>query len=472
MAPRAIRRLAGAILLAGLFLTAVPSSAEAPPDAPKPPRGALAPEEELKTFQLQAGYQIQLAAAEPQVVDPVAMAFDEHGKLYVAELRVYPNEGIARNPKPVSRIVCLEDKNGDGVYETSTVFAEGLRIPNSVMPYKGGLIVCDAPDILYLEDTRKTGKADKKTVLYTGFDLANIQMLPNGLQLGLDNWIHCMGGNGGNITCPAKKEFGPVNTRGRNFRFQLEVPGSLEMESGGGQFGLAPDDAGNWFTATNAQHLRQIVFPDRALARNPFLALPATTLDISDHGPACQVFRISPFEAWRVERTSRRKDDPVLSKRLPATELVPGGFATSACSPIVQGDRVYVCDPANNLIIGERLLANGVPFRAKRDDGAKADFLASTDNWFRPTCLVNGPIPGAIYVADFYREVIETPLSLPEDIKQKFNLQSRDRGRIWCITPKDPPAKAPSVLPAKMTSAELVAALASENRWLRMTARS
>jgi hypothetical protein len=151
------------------------------------------------------------------------------------------------------------------------------------------------------------------------------------------------------------------------------------------------------------------------------------------------VFRISPFEEWRVERTTRRKGGPD-AKRFPSTELVPGGYITSACSPCYYGlseplfperDRgcVYVCDPANNLITRDKLEPNGSIYKGKRiDDGV--EFLASTDSWFRPVHLTVGP-EGALYVLDFYREVIETPLSLPDDIKKRLNLESRQRGRIY-----------------------------------------
>src|SRR5205085_2418064 len=253
-------------------------------------------------------------------------------------------------------------------------------------------------------------------------------------------------------------------------------PGSLEPTSGGGQYGLTADDYQRWFTATNSQHLRQIVLPDHYLKRNPYLPVSSVTLDIPEHGAAAKLFRISPFEPWRVERTTRRAGGPDAS-RFPKTELVPGGYVTSACSPLVYtadlfGKEYYgnnfVCDPANNLVHRELLKENGAVFTAVRAYPDR-EFLASTDNWFRPVHLSTGP-DGAMYVLDFYREVIETPLSLPDDIKKQLNLASRARGRIWRVRPSGEHKLARPALD-KETAEQLVQHLADDNAWWRTTAQ-
>ena len=476
---RAIRLLGYSFLFLGALGCLIPiglCTDDQPASLAGPP--AKTPDEEKKTFQIAPGFQIDLVACEPQVIDPVAMAFDEAGRLYVAELRGYPNGGVGRGNIRSGIVKLLEDRDGDGFYETSTVFADGLGLPTSVMPYKKGLLIAVAPDLIFCEDRDGDGKAEIRRTLYTGFGVDNIQQLLNGLQWGLDNWIYgCAGSNGGSIQSVEKPDTPPVVLRNRGIRFHPDVPGSLEATSGGGQYALAADDWGHWFTNTNSQHLRQIVLPDHYLKRNPYLAVPAVTLDIPDHGDACQVFRISPFEAWRIERTRRRKDDPAMRARLPATELVPGGFITSACSPVIytadafppeyQGNS-FICDPANNLIHRDRLEPNDAVFKAVRADANK-EFLASTDNWFRPVCLTIGP-DGALYVADFYREVIETPISLPDDIKKQLNLESRGRGRIWRISKQGHrPGPAPNL--RKLPMQELVAALERPNPWWRFTAQ-
>lgn len=439
--------------------------------------GALSPQEEKETFKLDERFKIELVASEPDVVDPVAMCFDEKGRLFVCEMRGYPNGGVGTGKETRGKIKRLEDRDGDGVFETVTTFAEGLRFPMGVTPYKGGVIVAVAPDILYLEDTDGDGKADKTTVLYTGFNLSNIQQMVNSLQWGLDNYVYGIAGSdGGTITSPQKKEMPAVALRNRGFRFKPSEPGSLEPTSSGGQYGLTADDYQRWFTATNSQHLRQIVLPDHYLKRNPYLAASAVTLDIPEHGAAAKVFRISPFEPWRVERTTRRAGSPD-AKRFPTTELVPGGYITSACSPLIYTGGLFdkefhgnnfVCDPANNLVHRELLKENGAVFKAVRAYEDR-EFLASTDNWFRPVELKLGP-DGAMYLLDFYREAIETPLSLPDDIKAQLNLESRGRGRIWRIAPKGfKPANLPdlSALKGKALADELVSA----NSWRRLTAQ-
>src|SRR5262249_9967633 len=187
---------------------------------------------------------------------------------------------------------------------------------------------------------------------------------------------------------------------------------------------------------------------------------------------------MTPSEAGRAGRPPRRAGGPDAG-RSPATELVPGGYITSACSPVVYSadlfpgpyrGNTFICDPANNLIHRDVLVPHGATFTARRPaDETDCEFLASTDNWFRPVFLCLGP-DGALYVLDFYREVIETPLSLPDDIKKKLNLQSRGRGRIWRIAPEGTrQAKSPAL--RRAPTGELVKHLADPNSWWRLTAQ-
>jgi putative membrane-bound dehydrogenase-like protein len=464
------------ITLTGIWLMISASQTAADAQA-KPLAKGLSPKEELATFHIAKGFRAELVACEPNVVDPVAINFDEDGRMYVTEMPGYPNDGVATGTITSGRIKLLEDLDGDGFYEQCTLFADRLRLPTCAMPWNGGVLVAVAPDVLFLKDTDGDGKANSRRTLYTGFDLSNSEQLIDGLQWGLDNWVYgCAGTAGGTVRSVEKADQPAVALHGRGVRFHPEQPGSLEPTSGGGQYGLASDDWQQWFVNTNNQHLRHIVLPDHYLRRNPWLPVSAVTLDIPDHGPACKVERISPFEAWRVERTRRRREHE--AQRFPATELVPGGYVTSGCSPVVYtGDifpesyrgNTFICDPANNLIHRDILVPHGATFIARRDDTGH-EFMASTDNWFRPAFLTVGP-DGALYVADFYREIIETPLSLPDDFRRTLNLDTCGKGRIWRIVPEGPrqPRKRPAL--SKASTEELVHHLADANSWWRLTAQ-
>src|SRR5713226_7513332 len=129
---------------------------------------SLSPQDSLKSFHLSEDFHIELLAAEPQVVDPVEMVFDENGRIYVAEMIDYPDDPPPGQPAR-SRIRLLEDTDGDGKIDRSVIFADQVLEVSGLMPWKGGLLVTSAPDILFMKDTDGDGKADIRQVLYTGF---------------------------------------------------------------------------------------------------------------------------------------------------------------------------------------------------------------------------------------------------------------------------------------------------------------
>src|SRR5262249_39733057 len=153
------------------------------------PRSPLTPKQALAEFRLAPGLRIELVACEPQIESPVAMAFDEDGRLWVVEMRDYPNGPPPAKP-PQGRIRVLEDRDGDGFYEHSTVFADKLLFANGIMPWKGGVIVTAAPHIVYLKDTDGDGKADQREVLYEGFAAQNPQLRVTHPVLGADNPVY------------------------------------------------------------------------------------------------------------------------------------------------------------------------------------------------------------------------------------------------------------------------------------------
>ena len=283
-------------------------------------------------------------------------------------------------------------------------------------------------------------------MLYTGFNLDNIQQLVNSLQWGLDNWVYgCAGTKASTITCPEKPDMPPVVLRGRGIRFHPDIPGSLEPTSGGGQYGLTADAFGHWFTPrTPAPAAGRPAGPLPAAQSVPdgagrhdrhprprggLQGVPHQPVrGLADRADAPRESAIPRFANWPSagEGARRLRHLGVQPDRLLRRPLSAGSFAATR----------FMCDPANNVVHRDRLEANGpATFIARRAD-ENCEFLASTDNWFRPVWLTLGP-DGALYVCDFYREVIETPLSLPDDIKKKYNLESRGRGRIWRIVPDD-----------------------------------
>lgn len=441
-------------------------SAELPRIPPTPPEKALA------TFQLKEGYRIELAAAEPLVASPVAICWDELGRMYVVEMRGYSEH---RDEK-LSRVRLLHDDDNDGVYDRGTTFAEDLLWPTAIACWNGGVFVADAPDILYLKDADGDGKAEIRKRVFTGFGVHNVQGLLNSFHWGLDNRIHGTGSScGGQITVIDNPDAKPVNINGRDFSFD---PRTLDFraESGGAQHGMTFDDFGRKFVCSNSDHCQQVMYEDRYAARNPLLAAPGARVSIATDGPQAEVFRTSPVEPWRVVRT-----------RLRVSGTVPGpiegggraaGYFTGATGVTIvrgssfAGDEMHgmavVGDVGSNLVHRKKLTLQGVQYRADRID-KESEFLTSTDNWFRPAQFANGP-DGALYVIDVYREVIEHPASLPPVIKKHLDLDSgRDRGRIWRVAPeKWQRATVPRI--GELTDPEIISLLSSDNAWTRETA--
>ena len=149
------------------------------------PQTIAGPEGALSTFELEPGFKIELVAAEPLISDPVDMEIDEYGRLYVVEMHGYPLDKSGSG-----FIELLADTNGDGRMDKKTVFAEGLVLPDGIMRWKKGVLVTDAPNVLYLEDTNGDGRADIRDTVLTGFALSNPQHNLNNPLLGLDNWIY------------------------------------------------------------------------------------------------------------------------------------------------------------------------------------------------------------------------------------------------------------------------------------------
>ncbi|MDX1984450.1 MAG: c-type cytochrome [Bryobacteraceae bacterium] len=439
---------------------------------------ALTAQESVKAMRVSEDFRIEVFAAEPDITDPVEMAFDENGRVYVAEMRDYPDDPPAGKPVR-SRIRLLEDADGDGKFEKNTIFADQVLAVSGLMPWKGGLLVTSAPDIFYMRDGDGDGKADVREVLYTGFPKVNHEARITNLRLSIDNWIYAANeGRDGTITSPKFPKLPPILVRGADFRFH-PVRGNFEPASGPTQFGMSFDHWGNRFLTQNTIHLRHAVVPMKYLARAPFLQVGAVSQNLYENaGPSVPVYPLTKPQAWREQRTKLRQQRYDENK-LNRVEHVFGFITAASGGTVYTGDAfppsyigsVFTGDVNGNLIRRDELKPSGVTFRAKAAKEG-VEFLASTDVWFRPCNFANAP-DGNLYFMDIYREFIETPESIPDEIKKSMDFYAGDTmGRIYRIVANNPRVKRdlrPKL--GAMSSAELVKLFEHENGWHRQTAQ-
>jgi putative membrane-bound dehydrogenase-like protein len=447
--------------VAGLFKTVEMPAAKALAENSAPTVAPLSPEESLRKIHVPAGWKVELVAAEPMLLDPVAFDWDERGRLWIVEMADYPL-GMDNNGKPGGRIRVLEDTDGDVRYDKSTLFADGLNFPNGLLTWRDGVIVTAAPHILFLRDTNGDGRADEQTVLVSGLQEGNQQLRANGLRWGLDNWVYVAAGGhhgkyGVDTRLRSHRTGEEVLVGSRDFRFRPDS-GALEPQSGPTQFGRNRDNWGRWFGTQNSNPLWHYVLPDHYLRRNPHVGAAETRVQLLR--PANPpVFPASPME-----------------KRFHSFDQ--SGHFTSACSGmIVRDTRLFpaeeihalVCEPFHNLAQHARLTDDGVSFTAARVPGEKEfDFFASEDRWCRPVMIREGP-DGALWIADMYRYMIEHPQFLPPVGKEELLPHYRagdDRGRLYRVSREGAPAFRPLRFD-KMSTIEVVAALDSPSGWVR-----
>ena len=419
--------------------------------------GPLSPQDSLKAFQVEPGLKVELVAAEPMVVDPVAIAFDERGRMYVAEDRGYPT-GPGKGKPPAGQIVLLEDTNSDGKFDKRTVFAEGLSFPNGIMPWKGGIYVTCAPDVFYFKDTSGDGVSDVKKLIFTGFQhLSTTQLRASHPTLNIDNWVYMNCGlTASKLTSPECKNREPLFINRLDFRFRPETC-DYEEYSGTGQFGGTFDAFGRRFICSNRNHNQHVVMQGRHLRRNPYFNFAEYVQDIPDHGAAARLYSLSHNITTAASHT---------------------GYFTSACGltvytgnelPETYWGNSFTCEPAGNLIHRDILTNSGATFVASRAYPTN-EFLASPDNWFRPVNLANGP-DGALYICDMYRKTIEHPDYLPEATRKVTDFESgKDKGRIYKVVSVGKRGLMPPADFTKHTAKDLCLELNSKIGWRRMTA--
>lgn len=436
-------------------------------------KGGVSAEEALSTFTIADGFQIEQIAAEPLITSPVDMEIDEYGRMWVVEMHGYPLDKSGSG-----NIVILSDTSGDGVMDKRTVFKDSLILPNGILRWKKGVIVTDAPHVLYLEDTDGDDRADKIDTLLTGFAMTNPQHKVNNPVYGLDNWIYianegavktrdyseAFGDPGSRVGYPGVSDSSkwlPVNASGRSVRIFPDKK-LLETMSGNCQFGHTFDEWGRWFGCNNSNQGYHEVIANRYLERNPHLLSSNAFQSMSDHLDAPEVFP-----------TTINPDRQLLTNV---------GVMTSACGltaylgnafPAPYNQRVtFITESVSNLVHVDVLRDSGVSFAAGRVLPNK-EFLTSTDAWSRPVNLYVGP-DGALYVLDYYRRIIESPEWMSKEAIEDGNLYDGvDMGRIYRITPAGGPKAEwmKGLALGEYQSEELVKLLSHDNAWWRMQAQ-
>ncbi|MEK6477526.1 c-type cytochrome [Catalinimonas sp. 4WD22] len=410
------------------------------------PSPAKTPEEELSTFQLEPGLKIQLVAAEPMVQEPVVMRFDADGRLWVVEMRGFmPTiEGEGEN-EPVGRISVLEDTDFDGKMDKSTIYLDSLIMPRALALIDSGALVAENEALWLTKDLDGDLIADIKTLIdpdYAGSPLP--EHSGNGLLRAVDNWYY--------------------NAKSR-FRYRL-VDGEWQRDSTEfrGQWGISQDDEGRLYYNYNWSQLHADLVPPNYLSRNAHHT-PTTGID---HGLTVDR-RIYPI-----------RSNPAINRGyIPGTLDEEGKLLefTSACSPFYYRGtalpdpfygNVFVCEPSGNLVKRNVVVERGLQLNA-HDPNPGTEFLASTDERFRPVAIASGP-DGALYIADMYRGLVQhgkyiTPYLKEKTLERKLVLPI-NRGRIWRVVPEDWEPQKPQQL-SKASSQELIAQLSSPNGWHR-----
>ncbi|RLS29970.1 MAG: dehydrogenase [Planctomycetota bacterium] len=417
--------------------------------APLPPLEALA------TLRTPPGFRVELVAAEPLIESPVAVAFGPDGRTWVAEMADYPQG--SPDGKPGGRVRCLHDDDGDGLPERSSLFLEGIPFPTGVTAWRGGVLVCAAPDVLFATDTDGDGRADRVEKLLSGFATHNFQARVNSLEYGLDGWLEgACGLFGGAIE--STRSGHTTHLGQRDFRFQPDS-GAFEAASGATQQGRVRNDSGDWFGCTNSMPCIHYPLADHWLRRNPHLIPSRTSVAITSLPGPGQLF-------------------PLSNQVLFALSGAPGR-ATAACGIGIYRDtllvqdgtpltgNVFTCEPVNNLVHRQLLVPDGATFTSTRAAGeAESEFLASSDPWFRPVQARTGP-DGGLWIVDMYRYVIEHPIWIPAETLATLDPRAgAEKGRIYRVVPTTTP---PRTVPRldRLQGALLAAAMETPNGTVR-----
>ncbi len=448
-------------LILTLFCTAVVTGYAAQATKPWPPglqkvsdeSPVLSPEDEMKTFFLAPGYHVELVASEPMIEEPILIDWDPDGRLWVIEERGYMQDLPATNQRePIGRISVLEDTNNDGKMDKKTVFMDGLVLPRALKVLDHGVLIGEPPHLWLARDTNGDLKADTKELVVDtyGQELGNIEHNANSLTWALDNWMYTSEHNGYLRLKDGKFEYQQTLSRG--------------------QWGATQDDAGRIYRNTNEAALFVDLLPARYFMRNPNLVRTRGSYESLQNDEVNTVWPVRPTPG-----VNRGYQDGILR---PDGRLA---HFTSVCSPTVyRGDRlpkelygnVFVAEPAANLVSRIIVSDDGTTLRSKKAY-SDAEFLASTDERFRPAYLSSAP-DGTIYVVDTYHGIIQDKGFITEYLRDQILSRKLDRpsghGRIYRIV-HDTTRRDRKPALSKATPAQLVETLSHPNGWWRDTAQ-
>jgi putative membrane-bound dehydrogenase-like protein len=450
-----------------------------------PEGGPQKPEDTLKALEVHPDFKLTLVVAEPLINKPMNFDWDPAGRLWVAETPEYPNGRRGMRPdyrgkewkdhggidpavgqqerKALDKISILTSSKGDGVMDKKVVFYEGLELVTGFVFHKDGVIVTQAPDILFLRDTDGDGKCDKVEKLYTGLGTRDTHAVINNPRWGWDGWIYATHGySGGEVTsADGSKKFGNIGSG--VVRFKADGSAFEQYSSrGGNTWGLhiTGDNRFFWTQPTSGTLLSQVVLPEYALARGKVGNTQSSSVIIGAQ---------KSFPAMLWEQMAYVQIDRV------------GDFTAAAGCAIYDGGSwpaeyngdYFTTEPTINIIAHQRLTPAGSTYSAKKLPGREeTEFIRSRDMWWRPIEVRVGP-DGAVYIGDFYNQaVIHNDTRGPDHNKVNAAVRpDRDHyfGRIWRIDHKD--AKKLTVPDlSKVGVKELAKALENPSAHVRMTA--
>lgn len=461
MVPRSIRSVAVLLVTAGVAAYGYQSS---PVNRPWPPgvqkvgpeSPPLSPENALETFYMPPGYRVELVAAEPLIQEPVAIDWDLDRRLWAVEMPGFMADITGSNEyEPIGRVVVLEDINGDGRMDKRTVFADGLVLARSIKVLDRGVLVAEPPNVWLMRDTNGDLRMDTKELVTDRYGRreADPQNNANGFEWSLDNRMYTAGQ-------------ADIHLRLKKGVFELEK--TLQR----GEWGVTHDDAGRIYRNTNESPVHVDLVPTFYFARNPNLVRTRGSYErlANDNDELLTVWPVRPNPGTnRAYQTGIDREDGTLAR------------FTSVCAPLVYlGDRlpsdlygnVFVAEPAANLV-GRIVLDD----RGTKVDARKAyergEFLASTDERFRPVYVANAP-DGTLYIADMYRGIIEHRISITVYLRDQILERKLEGptgyGRIYRVVHETTRRDTTSTL-AKASASDLLQALSHPNGWWRDTAQ-